>query len=227
MDPTLLKRPPSTSCNCWNGSVSGKRHGRRRFWQWHKKWRHSKQQNRGKSVRNLDRKERWRTWSFNMGACCVAYVTKLCNMVNEWMDDEALDTGRTCPVRDGVKRWRSMVTCWEPRAFDRCPKALQAILVMKWNIPRNDVTQLVTVWIDQVKDCEQQRSNKTLAGSGAAGMQERMTIAIRWQLKYKQQLSVSLAARKDSPRRTVGQRKSTRTEDDDDKRSLQQLRRGW
>ena len=32
---------------------------------------------------------------------------------------EAMDTGRTRPVRDGVKRWRWMVTCWEPRAFFR------------------------------------------------------------------------------------------------------------
>ena len=50
MDPTLLKRPPSTSCNCWNGSAqdeSGKCYRRRRFWQWHKKWRHSKQQYKG------------------------------------------------------------------------------------------------------------------------------------------------------------------------------------
>ena len=80
------------------------------------------------------------------------------------MDDKALDTGRTCPVRDGVKRWRWMVTCWEPRAFFRVQRALQAILVMKWNIPGTDVTQLLTVWTDQVKDYEQQSSNKTFGG---------------------------------------------------------------
>ena len=185
MDPTLLKRPPSTSCNCWNGSAqdeSGKRHRRRRLRRGTRSGDTANNNTTGNFVRKLDRQERWRTWSFKMRACCVAYVTTLCNMVNELMDDDALDTGRTCPVRDGVKRWRSMVTCWEPRAFFRCPKTLQAILVMKWNIPRKDVTQLVTVWIDQVKDCEQERSNKTLAASGAAGMQERMTIAIRWQL---------------------------------------------
>ena len=72
------------------------------------------------------------------------------------MDDKALDTGRTCPVRDGVKRW-----CWEPRAFCRVQRTLQAILVMTWYIPGTDVTQLLTVWTDQVKDYKQQNSNIT------------------------------------------------------------------
>ena len=55
-----------------------------------------------------------------------------------------------------------MVTCWEPRAFCRVHRALQAILVMTWYIPVTDVTQLLTVWADQVNDYEQQNSNKTL-----------------------------------------------------------------
>ena len=80
------------------------------------------------------------------------------------MDDKAFDTGRTCPVRDGVKRWRWMVTCWEPRALFRVQRALQAILVTKWNIPGTDVTQLLTVWTDQMKDYEQQNSNRTFGG---------------------------------------------------------------
>ena len=32
---------------------------------------------------------------------------------------------------------------------------------LKWNIPGTDVTQLLTVWTDQVKDYKQQKSNKT------------------------------------------------------------------
>ena len=36
------------------------------------------------------------------------------------------------------------------------------ILVMEWNIPGSDATQLPTVWTDQVKDYKQQNSNKTL-----------------------------------------------------------------
>ena len=77
------------------------------------------------------------------------------------MDDRVLDTGRTCPVRDGVKRWRWMATCWGPRAFFRVQRALQAILVMTWYIPGTDASQLLTVWTDQVKYYEQQDSNKT------------------------------------------------------------------
>ena len=80
------------------------------------------------------------------------------------MDDNALDTGRTCPVRDGVKKWRWMATCWAPRAFFRVQKALQAILVLDRNIPGTDVTQLLTVRTDEVKDHEQQNSNKTFGG---------------------------------------------------------------
>ena len=57
-------------------------------------------------------------------------------------------------------------------------RALQAILVMKWNIPGTDVTQLLTVWTDQVKDKEQQNSNKTFGGFRIAGIQERMPSAI-------------------------------------------------
>ena len=62
------------------------------------------------------------------------------------------------------ERWSEEVTCWESRAFFRVQRALQAILVMKWNIPGTDVTLLLTVWAHQVKDYEQQNSNKTFGG---------------------------------------------------------------
>ena len=75
--------------------------------------------------------------------------------------DKVLDTGRTRPVRGGVTRWRWMVTCWEPKAFFRVQRTLQAILVMTCYIPGTDVTQLLTVWTDQVKNYRQQNSNKT------------------------------------------------------------------
>ena len=54
-----------------------------------------------------------------------------------------------------------MVTCWEARAFFRVQRTLQAILVMTCYIPGTDVTQVLTVWTDQVKYYEQQNSNKT------------------------------------------------------------------
>ena len=54
-----------------------------------------------------------------------------------------------------------MVTCWETRAFFRVERKLQVILFTKWNILGTDVTQLLTVWTDQLKDCKQQNSNKT------------------------------------------------------------------
>ena len=57
-----------------------------------------------------------------------------------------------------------MATCWEPRAPFRVQRALQVILVMEWNIPGTDATQLLTVWADQVKVYEQQDSNKTFGG---------------------------------------------------------------
>ena len=108
-----------------------------------------------------DGQERWRTWSFMMRAYRAAHVTKLYYILSVLLGDKALDTGRTRPVRDGVTRWRWMVTCWETRAFFRGQRSLQAILVIKWNILGTDVTQLLTVWTDQVKDYKQQNSNKT------------------------------------------------------------------
>ena len=54
-----------------------------------------------------------------------------------------------------------MVTCWETRAFFRVQRTLPAILVIKWNILGTDVTQVLTVWTDQVKDYKHQNSNKT------------------------------------------------------------------
>ena len=101
-----------------------------------------------------DGQERRRTWSFMMRANRAAHVTKLYCILCMSMDGEALETGRTRPVRDGVTRW-------EPRAFFRVQRTLQAILVFKWNIPGTDVTQLLTVWTDQVKDYTQQNSDKT------------------------------------------------------------------
>ena len=109
-----------------------------------------------------DGQERGRTWSFMMRAYRAAHVTKLYYILSVLLGDKALDTGsRTRPVRDGVTRWRWMVTCWETRAFFRVQRTLPAILVIKWNILGTDVTQLLTVWTDQVKDYKQQNSNKT------------------------------------------------------------------
>ena len=90
-----------------------------------------------------------------MRAYNAAHVTKLYYILTGLMDDKTLDTGGTGPVRNGVKRWRWMVTCWEPRASFR---------VMEWKIPGTDATLLLTVWTDLVKDCEQQYSNKTFGG---------------------------------------------------------------
>ena len=96
-----------------------------------------------------------------MRAYRAAHVTKLYYILSVLLGDKALDTGRTRPVRDGVTRCRWMVTCWETRAFFRVQRTLQAILVIKWNIPGTDVTQSLTVWTDQVKDYKQQNSNET------------------------------------------------------------------
>ena len=96
-----------------------------------------------------------------MRAYRAAHVTKLFYILSVLLGDKALDTGRTRLVRDGVTRWRWMVTCWETRAFFRVQRTLQAILVIKWNIPGTDVTQSLKVWTDQVKDYKQQNSNET------------------------------------------------------------------
>ena len=101
-----------------------------------------------------DGQERWRTGSFMMRAYRAAHVTKLYYILSVLLGDKMLDSGRTRPVRDGETRWRWMVTCWETRAFFRVERTLQAILVIKRNILGADVTQLLTVWTDQVKDCK-------------------------------------------------------------------------
>ena len=179
MDPRLLKRLPSTRCNCRNGSAQEMREWKtlrtaqvEAVAQELATQQATTTQGEVRSSGNLvdvklvtkqnelsgkqDRKERWRTWSFKMRAFCAAHVTRLYYIPSVLMDDK--------PLRDGVNRWRWMVTCWEPRAFFRVQRALQAILVMKWNIPGTDVTQLLTVWTDQVKDYEQQNCNKTFGG---------------------------------------------------------------
>ena len=171
MYPSSLKRSSSTRCNCWNGSAHETR-----------EWETSRTAQQAtmtqgevrSSVSLVDTKlvtkqnafsgeqdgqERGRTWSFMMRAYRAAHVTKLYNILS--VGGKALDTGKTRPVRDGVTRWRWMATCWETRAFFRVQRTLQAILVIKWNIPGTDVTQLQTVWTDQVKDYKQQNSNKT------------------------------------------------------------------
>ena len=201
MDPRLLKRPPSTRCNCWNGSAQEMRE-----WitlqmaqleavvQGTMTQQASMTQGQVRSSVSLvdtklvtkqnafsgeqDGQERWRTWSFMMRAYRAAHVTKLYYILSVLLGDKALDTGRTRPVRDGVTRWRWVVTCWEPTAFFRVQRTLQAILVMTWYISGTDVTQLLTVWTDQVKDYKHQNSNKHLASAGVAGIQERMTSAI-------------------------------------------------
>ena len=58
----------------------------------------------------------------------------------------------------------ALVTCWEPRVISRLQTVLQAILIVEWNISGTVVTQLLTAWKDQVKDYEQQSSNKTSDG---------------------------------------------------------------
>ena len=135
MDPSLLIRPPSARCNCWNGSAQETREvktsrtaqveavarelaiqqatmtqGEVRPSGSLVDVRHVTKQNElsGKQ----DRMERWRTWSFKMRAYCAVHVTKLYYILSWLMDERTMDTGRTGPVRNGVKR----ATCWEPRA---------------------------------------------------------------------------------------------------------------
>ena len=157
MDPRLLKGPSSTRCNCWHGSAQEMREWRtsrtaqfEAVAQGLATQQASMTQGQVRSSVSLvdtklvakqnalsgeqDGKERWRTWSFKMRAYCAAHVKKLYYILNVLMDHEALDIGRTCPVRNGMKRWRWMLKCWEPRASFRVQRALQAILGMKWNI---------------------------------------------------------------------------------------------
>ena len=51
-----------------------------------------------------NRMEQWRTRSFKMRAYCAAHVTKLYYILSGLTDDRTMDTGRTGPVRNGVKR---------------------------------------------------------------------------------------------------------------------------
>ena len=184
MDPSLLKRSTSTRCNCWNGSAQETREWKtsrtaqvEAVVQGTMTQQASMTQGEVRSGVSLvdtklvtkqnafsgekDGQERWRTWSFMMRPYRAAHVTKLYYILSVLLGDKALDSGRTRPVRDGVTRWRWMVTCWEPRAFFRVQRTLQATLVIKFNIPGTDVTQLLTVWTDQVKDYKNQNSNKT------------------------------------------------------------------
>ena len=151
--------------------------------------------------------------------------------------DKALDTGRTRPVRDGVTRWRSMLTCWEPRAFFRVQRTLQAILETKCYIPGTDVTLLLTVRTDQVTDYEQQNSNKTSCEcrSGwnprthdecdlmAAEIQAAAVCQVcgeRGQsaIDYWYQANKGSEKGKKGKKDKKGQRKSTRTKDTDNKK---------
>ena len=163
-----------------------------------------------------DRQERWRTWSFMMRAYCAAHVTKLYYMLSVLLGEKALDTGRTRPLRDGVTRWRWTVTCWEPRAFFRVQRTLQAILVMTCYIPGTDVTQLMTVWTDHVKDYKQQNSNKTFG--------ECRKLSVRCAAKedslqnYWYQANKGSEKGKKGMKEKKGQRKSTRTKDTDNKK---------
>ena len=157
MDPRLLRRPPSTRCNCWNGSAQETREWKtsrtaqveavaRELATQQARMTQGEVRSRGSLVDvkhvtmqdelsgKQDRMEQWRTWSFKMRAYCAAHVTKLYYILSGFMDDRTMDTGRTGPVRNGVKRWRWMATCWAPRASFRIQRALQAILVMEWNI---------------------------------------------------------------------------------------------
>ena len=108
-----------------------------------------------------DGKGRWRTWSFKSRACCAAHVTKLYYILRVSRDDEALDSDRIRPATNGMKMWRWMVTRWEPIVIFPLQRVRQTIRVMQWNVSGTDVTQLPTAWTDQVKDHEQQSSNKT------------------------------------------------------------------
>ena len=108
-----------------------------------------------------DGQERWRTWSGMMRAYRAAHVTKLYYILSVVLGDKALDTGRTRPVRDGVTRRRWMVTCWEPRAFFRVQRTLQAILVMTCYIPgttRDTVADSPDRSSDRLQATEQQQN---------------------------------------------------------------------
>ena len=187
MEPRLFTRPPSTRCNCWNGSAQETREWKtsrtaqveavvRELGTQQATMTQAEVRSRGSLVHvkhvtkqndlsgKQDRMEQWSTWSFKMRAYFAAHVTKLHYILSGLMDDRTMDTGRTRPVRDGLTRWRWMVTCWEPRAFFRVQRTVQAILVMTLYIPGTDVTQLLTVWTDQVEDYKQQYSNKTFGG---------------------------------------------------------------
>ena len=258
--PEVLKRPSSTRCNCWNGSAQEMR-------EWitlqiaqleavvqgtmtQQASMTSKQVRSSVSLVDTklvtkqnafsgeqDGQERWRTWSFRMREYCAAHVTKLYYILSVLLGEKALDTGRTRPVRDGVTRWRWMVTCWEPRGFFRMQRTLQAILVMTCHIPGTDVTQLLTIWTDQVKDYKQHNSNKTF-GECRSGWNPRthdecdlMAAAIQAAAvcqvcgergqsakDYWCQANKGSEKGKKGKKDKKGQRKSTRIKDTDDKK---------
>ena len=230
MDPRLLKRPSSTRSNCWNGSALETREWKTlQTAQLEAALQGTMAQQasttRGQvktSVRLVDTKlvtkqnafsgeqggqERWRTVSFMMRAYCAAHVTKLYCTLSMLLGDKALDTGRTRPVRDGAKRWSLMVTCWETKAFFRVQRTLQAILVMTCYIHGTDMTQLQTVWTDQVKESKRTATQHS-ASARVAGIQERMTKAAVCQVCDDRGQSAKGYWYQ-------GQRKSTRTKDTD------------
>ena len=241
MEPRLLIRPPSARCNCCNRSAQETRKWKtlrtvqvealaRELATQQATMTQGRVRSRGSLVdvkhvtkqnelsRRQDRMEQWRTWSFKMRAYRAARVTKLYYILSGLMDDRTMDTGRTGPVRNGVKRWRWMVACWEPRAFCRAQRAQQAILVMEWNI-----TDTADSLADQVKDCEQQYSNKTFGGFSSSYdprthdecdlMAAEIQAAVCG-LREQSEKDCCNHAIKGSEK---GQRKGTRTKDDDDK----------
>ena len=249
MEPRLLIRPPSTRCTCWNRSAQETRKWKslrtvqveavaRELATQQATMTQGRVRSRGSLVDvkhvtkqnelsgRQDRIEQWRTWSFKMRAYCAANVTKLYYIFSMLLDDKTMDTAlvELVPVRNGVKRWRWMATCWEPKASFRIQRALQAIMVMEWNITDTDATQLLTVWTDQVTDYEQQYSNKTFGGFRSccdprthdecdlmAGEIQAAVCGLREQSEKDCWYHAIKGSEK-------GQRKGTRTKDDDDKR---------
>ena len=96
-----------------------------------------------------------------------------------------------------------MVACWETRAFFRVQRTLQAILVMACYIPGADVTQLLPVCTDQVKDYKQQNSHKTI-GECRSGWNPRTHDECDLMPGEIQAAAVRCAAREDSLQKTIG-----------------------
>ena len=160
-DPRLLKRPLSTRCNCWNGSVQetsecktsrtaqvevvARELATQQATMTQREVRSSVSLVDTKLVtqqkafsREQDGQERVRTWSFMMRSYRAAHVTKLYYIQSVLLGDKALDTARTRPVRDGVTRWRWMVTCWETRALFRVNAASDPVYKMEHPWYRRD-----------------------------------------------------------------------------------------